>query len=41
MYVCIIDAQGKTKLHKNLDTNPALLFDVIFPYLEDVVKDVA
>lgn len=37
MYVCIIDAQGKTKLHQNLDTDPALLFDAIFPYLEDVV----
>lgn len=33
MYVCIIDAQGKTKLHQNLDTDPALLFDAIFPYL--------
>ena len=37
MYVCIIDAQGKTKLHQNLDTDPALLFDAVFPYLEDIV----
>ncbi len=37
MYVCIIDALGKTKLHMNLDTDPALLFDAVFPYLEDVV----
>jgi hypothetical protein len=33
MYVCIIAALGKTKLHRNLDTDPALLFDAIFPYL--------
>jgi len=37
MYICIIDAQGKTKLHQNFDTDAALLFDAIFPYLEDVV----
>jgi transposase len=37
MYICIIDAQRKTKLHQNFDTDPALLFDAIFPYLEDVV----
>jgi hypothetical protein len=35
MYLCIIDAQGKTKLHKNLDTDPALLFDAIFPCATD------
>ncbi len=37
MYVCIIEANGKTKLHKNLDTDPALLFETIFPYLEGIV----
>jgi hypothetical protein len=37
MCVCIIDADGKTKLHQNLDADPALLFDAIFPFLEDVV----
>ena len=37
MYVCILDAQGKTKVHQNLDTDAELLFDVIFPFLEDVV----
>jgi hypothetical protein len=40
MYICIIDAQGKTKLHQNFDTDPALLFDAIFPYLEEVVMGV-
>ena len=37
MYVCILDSEGRTKLHKNLDTDPALLFDTVFPYLEDLV----
>jgi transposase len=37
MYVCILDAQGKTKVHQNIDTDAELLFDVIFPFLEDVV----
>jgi len=37
MYVCIIDDKGKTKVHKNLKTDPELLFEAIFPYLEDVV----
>jgi transposase len=37
MYVCIIDQKGKTKVHENINTDPALLFDVIFPFLEDVV----
>jgi transposase len=37
MYVCIIDQKGKTRVHKNIDTDPELLFDILFPYLEDVV----
>ena len=37
MYVCIIDSKGKTKVHQNMKTDPAALFDVIFPFLEDVV----
>lgn len=37
MYVCIIDQAGKTKVHQNLKTDPELLFDTIFPFLEDVV----
>ena len=37
MYVCIIDQKGKTKVHENIETDPALLFDLIFPFLEDVV----
>lgn len=37
MYVCILDSQGKTKVHQNMNTDPQLLFETIFPYLEDVV----
>ena len=37
MYVCIIDQRGKTRVHQNINTDPELLFDIIFPYLEDIV----
>lgn len=37
MYVCILDQKGKTKVHKNIKTDPELLFEIIFPYIEDVV----
>lgn len=37
MYVCIIDQACKTKIHRNLKTDPELLFDTIFTFLEDVV----
>ena len=37
MYVCIIDQKGKTRVHENLKTDPEALFDIIFPFLEDVV----
>jgi transposase len=37
MYVCIIDQKGKTKVHQNMKTDPEILFDVIFPFLEDIV----
>jgi transposase len=37
MYVCIIDQKGKTRVHQNITTDPELLFDIIFPYLEDIV----
>ena len=40
MYVCIIDQRGKTKVHKNIKTNPELFFELVFPYLEDVVVGV-
>ena len=37
MYVCILDQKGKTKVHKNINTDPELFFELIFPYIEDVV----
>ena len=40
MYICIIDQKGKTRLHKNIKTDPELFFELIFPYLEDLVVGV-
>ena len=37
MYVCIVNRRGKILYHRNLDTNPEILFNIIFPYLDDVV----
>jgi transposase len=37
MYVCILDQNGKVKVHQNIKTDPQLLFELIFPYLDDVV----
>lgn len=37
MYLCILDQEGKTLLHKNMKTDPEMLFEAIFPYLEDIV----
>lgn len=37
MYVCIVNRKGKILYHHNLETNPEILFNIIFPYLEDVV----
>ena len=40
MYVCILNNQGKTVLHKNIKTDPEIFFELIFPYLEDIVVGV-
>jgi predicted NBD/HSP70 family sugar kinase len=40
MYVCILDQKGKTKVHQNIKTDPELFFELIFPYLDDVVVGV-
>ena len=37
MYVCIISNKGRTVVHKNIKTEPEVLFELIFPYLEDIV----
>jgi len=40
MYVCILDQIGKTKVHQNIKTDPEQFFELIFPYLDDVVVGV-
>jgi len=36
-YICIMNQAGKILFHKNVETNPEVLFRVIFPYLDDIV----
>jgi transposase len=36
MYVCIIDAKGKKRVHQNIKTKPVVLFELIFPYLDNI-----
>ena len=40
MYVCILDHKGKMRVHQNIDTDGELFFELIFPFLEDVVVGV-
>jgi transposase len=40
MYVCIIDTRDKVKVHQNIKTDPELVFELIFPYLDDIVVGV-
>jgi transposase len=40
MYVCILNQKGKRMVHKNIKTDPELLFEPLFPYLDDVVVGV-
>jgi transposase len=40
MYVCIINQKGKVKVHKNIKTDPELFFELIFPYINNVVVGV-
>jgi len=40
MYVCILTKRGKTKVHKNIKTDPELFIDLITPFLDDVVVGV-
>lgn len=37
MYVCIIDQKGKTRLQKNIPAEAETFFELIFPFLEDIV----
>lgn len=40
MYVCILDQKGKVKIHQNIKTDAELFFELIFPFLDDVVVGV-
>jgi len=40
MYVCIIDQQGKVKLHQNIKTDPASFLTLIVPFGDDLVVGV-
>jgi len=40
MYVCILYQKGKVKVHKNIQFDGELFFELIFPYLEDVIVGV-
>jgi len=37
MYICIIDADGKTVFHENAPVNADVLLEIIEPYLPDIV----
>ena len=37
MYICILDQEGNTLLHKNFKTDPESLLRAIQPYREDIV----
>ena len=40
MYVCIITQKGKIVIHKNIPTDAELFFEMIFPYITDIVVGV-
>ena len=37
MYICILDQEGKTVLHRNRQASPEAFLDAIEPYREDIV----
>ena len=40
MYVCILNNIGKIVLHKNIKTDPEIFFEIIFPFLPEIVVGV-
>jgi transposase len=40
MYVCIFNNLGKIVLHKNIKTDPEIFFEIIFPFLPEIVVGV-
>jgi hypothetical protein len=37
MYVSILHQKGKTRVHGNIKTDPEIFFELVFPYIDDVV----
>ncbi|MFB3887675.1 MAG: IS110 family transposase [Thermodesulfobacteriota bacterium] len=37
MYVCILDAEGNTRVHQNIKTDPEVLLKLLTPFREDIV----
>jgi transposase len=37
MYLCVLNHEGKTLLHRNLPTDPTIFLDAIAPFREDLV----
>jgi transposase len=40
MYVCILDHKAKMLVHQNIKTDGEMFFELIFPFLEDIVVGV-
>ena len=40
MYVCILDHKGKIVVHLNIKTDPERFFELVFPFIEDIVVGV-
>lgn len=40
MYLCILDAEGETLLHRNMKTTPEAFLEAVAPYREDLVVGV-
>lgn len=40
MYVCILAKNGKVIIHQNIKTDPERFFEIVFPFIEDVVVGV-
>ncbi len=36
MYVCILDSEGKIRLHQNIKTDPESFLQILTPFWEDV-----
>lgn len=37
MYICVLDQQGKVKIHENIKTDPDIFFELISRFIDDIV----